>query len=69
LDEVDADKESDNEQDSDFEPKEIVDSELKISDGDDGIFEDNVDDSYDEEVMIPKGQGKGKEKSNMLEPK
>jgi hypothetical protein len=33
------------------------------------MFEDNVDDSDDEEVKIPKGPGKEKAKANMLEPK
>jgi hypothetical protein len=66
MDEVDADKASDDEQDSDYDPKDIVDSEFEICDGDDDFFKDNVD-SLDDEVKIPKGQGKEKAKALKLQ--
>jgi hypothetical protein len=59
--------EDDDQEDSDYDPKEIVDSDLDVSDGDDDLFEDNVDNSEDEEVKIPKGQGKEKPKAKMLQ--
>jgi hypothetical protein len=58
--------EDEDQEDSDFDPKEIVDSDLDVSDGDDDLFEDNVDNSEDEEVKIPKGQGNEKAKAKML---
>ena len=55
--------------DSDFDPKEMVDSDYEIDSGDDDLFEDNVDNSEDEEVKIPKGQGMEKAKVRALEAK
>jgi hypothetical protein len=66
MDEVDANKASDDEQDSDYDPKDIVDLEFEICDGDDDFFEDNVD-SSDDEVKIPKGHGKEKAKALKLQ--
>ena len=37
-----------------------------MSDADDDLFEDNIDNTDDEDVKIPKGQGKEKAKANML---
>jgi hypothetical protein len=59
--------EDDDQEDSDYDPKEIVDSDLDVSDGDDDLSEDNVDNSEDEEVKILKGQGKEKAKAKMLQ--
>jgi hypothetical protein len=66
MDEVDVGSDSDCSEDSDFDPKDIVDSEFDISDADDDLFEDNVDNS-DDEVKIPKGQGKEKAKAEKLQ--
>ncbi|KAM0835604.1 hypothetical protein ACQ4PT_062835 [Festuca glaucescens] len=57
----------DDEQDSDFDPTDIVDSELDVSDGDDDLFEDNVENSEDEEVKLPKGQGREKAKAEKIQ--
>jgi hypothetical protein len=37
--------EDDDQEDSDYDPKEIVDSNLDVSDDDDDLFEDNLDNS------------------------
>ncbi|KAK1616468.1 hypothetical protein QYE76_021985 [Lolium multiflorum] len=62
-----AETEDDADQDSDFDPSGIVDSELDVSDGDDDLFEDNVDNSEDEEVKVPKGQGREKGKAEKIQ--
>jgi hypothetical protein len=66
-DDEEAEIEDDADQDSDFDPNGIVDSELDVSDGDDDLFEDNVDNSEDEEVKVPKGQGREKAKAEKIE--
>ncbi|KAM0877966.1 hypothetical protein ACQ4PT_035157 [Festuca glaucescens] len=57
----------DDEQDSDFDPTDIIDSELDVSVGDDDLFEDNVENSKNEEVKVPKGQGREKAKAEKIQ--
>jgi hypothetical protein len=65
-DEGDVGNDTDDDEDLDFDPKDIVDSEFDISDADDDLFEDNVD-NWDDEVKIPKGHGKEKAKAVKLQ--
>jgi hypothetical protein len=47
----------------------MVDSDYEIDAGDDDLFEDNVDNSEDEDMKIPKGQGMEKANVRALEAK